>query len=165
MSCTSEPRFHPDEGVSSKTPLSLWSYTTFRLRDVVNVTQEYWSNKINCHTFSSSWVERNPDFPVSATGLQGQNQRDSHVVTLPRFPLLKHGFACIHMYPWWKVFCWMRYPLTAPPPPHPKKRARDQNKVTASGVDRAKNYLHMSWKFYGFARKTIVKWLRTEEIE
>ena len=25
--------------------------------------------KIHCQTFSSSWVERNPDFPVSVTGL------------------------------------------------------------------------------------------------
>ena len=153
MSCTLEPRFHPDEGVSSKTPLSLWSYTTFRLRDVVNVTQEYWSNKINCHTFSSSWVERNPDFPVSATGLQGQNQRDNHVVTLPRFPLLKHGFACIHMYPWWKVFCWMRYPLTAPPPHTQKKGHVIRTRLQLAGWTKLKTICICHENFSGSLEK------------
>ena len=104
--------------------------------------------------------------PIFRSLLPDYKDKIKEIVMLLRsrgFPCLSTALRVFTCIPGGRYFAECITP--SPPPPHPKKRARDQNKVTASGVDRAKNYLHMSRKFFGFARKTIVKWLRTEEIE
>ena len=75
MSCALQPRFHADEGVAQQNPffadhLSLFDCTTQRA-----LLRRYWSNKIHHQTFLSSLVERNPDFPVSATAHSKSTRR------------------------------------------------------------------------------------------
>ena len=166
MSCTLQPRFHRDEGVTQQNPpLSLIVYHFSTLRRSERSSRGIGLIKSTVTPFLARGLNETPIF---RSLLPDYKDKIKEIVMLLRsrgFPCLNTALRVFTCIPGGRYFAECVTPSPPPPPPHPKKRARDQNKVTASGVDKAKNYLHMSRKFFGFARKTIVKWLRTGEIE
>ena len=149
MSCTLQPRFHRDEGVTQQNPpLSLIVYHFSTSRRSERSSRGIGLIKSTVTPFLARGLNETPIF---RSLLSDYKDKIKEIIMLLRsrgFPSLSTALRVFTCIPHGRYFAECVTPSPPPPPPHPKKRARDQNKVTASGVDKAKKYLHMSRKFF-----------------